>query len=334
VTGAAQARTRVTVVIPAHDRADLLRVTLDLVLEQAPRPEIVVVDDASRDDTAELLGGYDVTVVTNRGPAWGVSGARNAGLERVGTEYVAFVDSDDLLRPDALARLTAALDRAQTAPFAFGCGLAAHLDPTHGWEPDGLIAPLRSELAASACCSLYVRNYVPSSGALVRTEHARAAGAYDIERKQTEDLDFWLRLCRLGDPVYVPELVVVYRRHHGNRYGAELALEATNAITDMADADPRLMDCRPERLGAVLCEEALEALKRGKPRSVFDAWRRALGAEPETSRVLRACARQFRRHRRAGAVGRDVWERNPELRNWLAVSGSPAEPPQRHASRA
>jgi glycosyltransferase involved in cell wall biosynthesis len=330
----AGARTRVTVVIPAHDRGDLLRLTLDSVLEQAPQPEIVVVDDASRDDTAELLGAYDVTVVTNRGPAWGAAGARNAGLERVRTAFVAFVDSDDLLLPGALARLAAALDGAREAPFAFGCGLAAHLEPTQGWEPEGLIAPLRSELAAPACCSLYVRNYVPSSGALVRTEQARAAGAYDVERKQTEDLDFWLRLCRLGDPVYVPELVLVYRRHQGNRYGAELALECTNAITGMADADPRLMACRPERLGAVLCEEALEALKRHRLRSVFDAWRRAHGADPDTPRVLRACARHFRRHRRAGALGREVWEGSPELRAWLAVSGSRAELPRPHASRA
>jgi hypothetical protein len=132
----------------------------------------------------------------------------------------------------------------------------------------------------------------------------------------------------------VPELVVVYRRHRGNRYGAELALEATNAITGLADADSQLMACRPERLGAVLCEEALEALKRRRLRSVFDAWRRARGADPDTPRVLRACARHFRRHRRAGALGREVWERSPELRAWLAVSGSRAELPRPQASRA
>ena len=334
MTAGANARTRVTVVIPTHDRCDLLPVTLDRVLDQVPQPEIVVVDDASRDDTPELLSHYDVTVVTNGGPAWGVSRARNAGLERVRTEYVAFVDSDDLLRPDALARLTAALDRAQEAPFAFGWGLAAHLDPTHGWEPEGLIAPVRSELATPACCSLYVRNYVPSSGALVRAERARTAGAYEIERRQTEDLDFWLRLCRLGDPVYMPELVVVYRRHQGNRYGAELALEATEAITALSDADSRLTAYRPERLGAVLCEEALEALKRRKARAVFRAWRRARAGDPATWRVIRACARHFRRHRRAGALGRKVWEESPELRTWLAVNASQAEPPRRQARRA
>jgi glycosyltransferase involved in cell wall biosynthesis len=318
----ADSRHRATVVIPTQDRADLLPLTLRTVMEQVPPAEIVVVDDASRDATLELLRDYEVTVVTNAGPAWGAAGARNVGLERVRTEYVAFVDSDDLLRPGALARLTAALDDAPDAPFAFGSGLAAHAHPRRGWRPEGLIAPLRSELAPPACCSLYVRNYVPSSGALVRTEHARAVGAYDVRRDHSEDLDFWLRLCRLGEPVHVPEVLVVYRRHRGNRYGAELAHDATTAITGLADDDPILMPCRAERVGALLCEETLEGAKRGHVRSVFKAWHRALTGDVDTVRVLRGCARHFDRRRRAGAVGRSLWEQSPLLRGWLAEHGS------------
>ncbi len=303
--------------IPTHDRGDLLARTLRTVMEQEPEPEIVVVDDGSRDDTAALLSTYDVTVVSNPGPAWGVSGARNAGLGLVATEYVAFVDSDDLLCPGALARLTAALDDAPEAPFAYGCGLAAHPAPDGRWQPEGLIAPLRSELRTPRC-TLYTRNYVPSSGALVRSEHAREVGAYDVARKQTEDLDFWLRLCRLGDPVHVPELVVVYRRHAGNRYGAELALEATAAITELAEADTLLKPCRADRLGAVLCEEALEALKCRRPRGLRKAWLRARSGDPDTLRMLYGCARHFRRRRQAGTAGRTVWEQSPQLRRWLA----------------
>jgi hypothetical protein len=163
---------------------------------------------------------------------------------------------------------------------------------------------------------------VASSGALTRTAQARAVGAYDVDRKQTEDLDFWLRLCRLGEPVHVPSLVVVYRRHLGNRYGAELAVEATAAITRLAETDRRLLACRPDRLGTVFCEEALEALKQRRLHPVLEAWRRARSGDPDTPRILYSSARHFRRRRQAGALGHRVWEETPQLRSWLTEVGS------------
>ncbi|MEQ6900411.1 mycofactocin biosynthesis glycosyltransferase MftF [Nocardioides sp. YIM 152588] len=91
-----------TVVVPVRDRAD----QLDRCLAALAGLPVVVVDDASRDPAAVAAvaarhGAALVPLPVNRGPA----GARNAGLARVATPLVAFVDSDVVVAADALLRL-------------------------------------------------------------------------------------------------------------------------------------------------------------------------------------------------------------------------------------
>jgi glycosyltransferase involved in cell wall biosynthesis len=103
----------VSVVIPSYNRADLLPATLDAVLAQtiAPR-EVIVVDDGSRDDTLSVVARYHLLVRVISIANSGSIVARNVGLRAAGGTIVAFCDSDDLWRPDFLARM-AALWRAE-----------------------------------------------------------------------------------------------------------------------------------------------------------------------------------------------------------------------------
>ncbi len=101
---------RLAVVVPAYRAAGTIEVCLRAVLGGTLRPdEIVVVDDASPDDTrtrAEALGVRVLVHVNNSGP----SAARNTGWHTTTSPLVAFVDADVELAPDALARLVAALE--------------------------------------------------------------------------------------------------------------------------------------------------------------------------------------------------------------------------------
>jgi glycosyltransferase involved in cell wall biosynthesis len=94
-----------TVVIPARDAAVTVGATIaSLVGQQAGVPKIVVVDDASVDDTVavarEAAGGHDLVIITGRGE--GPGAARNRGLAAVHTELVAFCDADDTWVADRL----------------------------------------------------------------------------------------------------------------------------------------------------------------------------------------------------------------------------------------
>jgi hypothetical protein len=225
---------------------------------------------------------------------------------------VAFVDSDDLLLPGALAALAAALETDPGAPFAFGQGLSAARNGS-GWTPHGLIHPDPAE-PSELLAAIYVRNSVPSSGALVRTEHARAIGGYDTGLGFVEDHDFWLRLAARGEPVHVPELVCVYRIHPDNRHAPTTARRDAERVTALSEREPRLAGRVPERLGVELCEVAVAAVKARRPGDALRAAGRAL----RRPAALPVAVRHFRARRNWNREGAELWSRRGELRDWLA----------------
>jgi GT2 family glycosyltransferase len=117
---------RVTVVIATRDRAPELRRTLEVLTALPERPAIVVVDNASRDATADM--------VRSRFPAAGLvtlrrnrkAAARNVGVRRAATEYVAFSDDDSWWEPGALDRACAVLDRHPGVGLVTGRTLVGH----------------------------------------------------------------------------------------------------------------------------------------------------------------------------------------------------------------
>ena len=305
----------ITVVIPTRNRAALLAETLRSIQEQTEPASVIVADDGSTDGSDAVAARFGATYLRNEAGDWGASGARNAGLAAVTTPSVAFVDSDDLLLPGALAALRRGLAAAPAAPFAYGCALAAarHDD---GWRSEGFIAPVRSELE-SLLCRLYARNSVPSSGVLVRTEVLAAAGGYDASLVFSEDHELWLRLARRAAPVHVPELVLIHRRHPFNRHDAGSARRDDGTITRLADTDPRLRPCLPDRLGVQLCEAGVEALKGRRPGALAAAVTGLLLRRRHRLRIARACGRHFRLRPRGGAAAAAILRDEPGLRAWL-----------------
>src|SRR5262249_36104036 len=106
---------KVSVVIPTHDRAHLLPETLASVLgQEGVDLEVIVVDDGSTDGTAGVvasLAARDPRLSCLPPPRWGnLARVRNAGVAAAGGGVIAFLDSDDLLEPGALAAYLTALD--------------------------------------------------------------------------------------------------------------------------------------------------------------------------------------------------------------------------------
>lgn len=96
----------VTVVIPTHNRAELVPHTIAAALAQTYQPlEVIVVDDGSTDATAERIGaGFGARVTLLRQPNSGVERARQHGLQASRGAFVTFLDDDDLMHPDKIAR--------------------------------------------------------------------------------------------------------------------------------------------------------------------------------------------------------------------------------------
>lgn len=95
----------VSVVIPAYNRVETIRMSVDSVLQQTYRPiEVIVVDDGSTDGTSEVLCDYGEKILVVRRMNGGPSAARNSGVAVSTGEIVAFLDSDDTWEPAKLER--------------------------------------------------------------------------------------------------------------------------------------------------------------------------------------------------------------------------------------
>lgn len=202
-----------SVILPTRNRRALLTTTLRSVLGQGDvELEVIVVDDASTDDTPEVLGALDeprVRVLRNEASV-GPNAARNLGARAAEGRWVAFVDDDDLWAPDKLAaQLRAAEETGRDWAYAGSVNVNEQLEVVHGIPP-----PSPKHVVAE------VRRYNPipasaSNVAILRTSFA-AAGGFNDELRTCEEWDLWIRLADAGPPAWVPEPLVAYRMHPGN----------------------------------------------------------------------------------------------------------------------
>jgi glycosyltransferase involved in cell wall biosynthesis len=183
-----------SVVIPAHNRADLVAYTLASLTGQSLAPElyeVIVIDDGSTDRTPEVVsaweGGGRVRLLRrsdNRGPG----AARNDGIRQAGGEIVVFVDSDVVVRRDFLSHHLEAHRQAGRAVVCRGPVVPVSEIPAAD-------APLE-RLPVAALSPSY---FDPANASLPRNE-LLAAGLFD-ERFGTygwEDFDLGFRLRRRG----------------------------------------------------------------------------------------------------------------------------------------
>lgn len=206
----------VSIVVPARDAEAFLGEALASVRRQGWRElEAIVVDDGSRDRTAELAAraaAEDGRIRLLRIENAGVSAARNRGIAAARGELMCFLDADDVLLPDKLERQVAFLD------FFPGCDLV-YSDHYIG---DAQLRPLRLDCRAfppvPAAELFAYRNWFAPMAPLLRTALVRRIGGFDESLRGGEDWDFWIRASRAGVIGYLPGPVGVYRTHPGQAH--------------------------------------------------------------------------------------------------------------------
>lgn len=206
---------RVSIIIATYNRADLLPEAMRSVQAQTmPDWELIVVDDGSTDNTAEVVAAFladaRVRYLPQANQGW--PGARNDGVRVAHGKYLAFLDSDDRYTPDALeAHL-----RVFAAQPDLGLTVAGYEYVNGGGQALGRRTPWleggRLDLAG------WLFNCFAMPGAvLVRRAWFERVGRFNTDLIMAEDWSLFLQLaaqgCRMA---WVPASTCLYRLHAGN----------------------------------------------------------------------------------------------------------------------
>ncbi len=210
----------ISVVIPLYNKAQSIRKTLDSVLAQTYKDfEVVVVDDGSTDDSANVaetvLRECKVYGVECRGRVirktnGGVSSARNAGILAAKGEYVAFLDGDDLWHSEYLETLHQLIeDYPDAALYGIGC------TTIHGDKIPENVAPSTERGEVYDLWNNYPGYWTGSSS----SSRARLIeiGLFDTRMTHGEDIDMWWRLLLSGKGVFDNRVLAYYRQDTENR---------------------------------------------------------------------------------------------------------------------
>ena len=219
----------VSLVIPSYNRGALIAQTIDSALAQSrPFLEIIVADDGSTDDTAEVLARYGEKVTFVKLAHGGVQAARNHGVKIARGDYVVLCDSDDLLEPDFVATMLgwveehAEYDAVYANFVTFTNDGTLHPDKFSLAPPDYFKGAKSNGDFLHDIPDLYVRTveYQPlfMSGVILRRAFYLAIGGFNTDFKGVggEDWEFTLRVVALGKVAVCKRALTRIRRHDGN----------------------------------------------------------------------------------------------------------------------
>jgi glycosyltransferase involved in cell wall biosynthesis len=199
---------KVSVIIPTHNRPALLPRAVDSARAAGTNVEIVVVDDASIDETAEVCRSLHdikyVRVERNQG----VAGARNIGIFSSTGKYVAFLDDDDLRLPGSLDLQAAALDANPQAGFVCGAMIMAD----QNYQPTGEVIRPKPSSGDLFWELLELEFPVMPLCTLIRKECFLRVGLLKRQLSSIDDWDIFTRIAEVYPAVVIPEPVGFYRQ--------------------------------------------------------------------------------------------------------------------------
>jgi glycosyltransferase involved in cell wall biosynthesis len=204
----------VSILIPAYNAEPWIGDTIRSALAQTwPRKEIIVVDDGSTDQTLQVARQFvakNVSVVTQENQ--GGSAARNKAFQICQGDYIQWLDADDLLAPEKIARQMEAWTKCPSKETLFSSAWAyfmyrpgrARFEPTSLWADLSPLEWLVRKWETNA--------HMNPATWLVSRKLTEAAGPWDTRLIYCEDGEYFCRVILVSDGIrFVPEARVFYR---------------------------------------------------------------------------------------------------------------------------
>jgi glycosyltransferase involved in cell wall biosynthesis len=239
-------RPQVSVLIPVYNGKEFIRDSVNAALEQRDvAVEVIVIDDGSTDETPQILAEYGDKIVVLRQKNGGHVNARNNGAKIANGEWLAFLDADDLWRPEKLARQLA-LARPEVG--------MVYTDRENFGDTE------RVKKTGSADYALYngdifepllMGNFIPVASVMIRRDWFDRLGGFDESLRVVEDWDMWFRFSSAGGITeVVRDPLTLYRWHAGSMtnnqermcHGRLLVLERALKLPRAASLSARIIN--------------------------------------------------------------------------------------------
>jgi glycosyltransferase involved in cell wall biosynthesis len=278
---------RVTAIVPVYNGAATIAEAIDSALAQSYRDlEVIVVNDGSTDATAEVLRRYEGRIRVIDRKNGGIAAARNTGVAASQSEYLAFLDCDDIWAPAMVERTVAALDDNRDCVLAYtNCAVI---------DSDG--HDLRSALVGAGVDHAPTLDEMLSrlwpimpSAVIMRRNTFDTCGGFSEEFRSYgfEDVIFWLRVREQGAFHYLPECLVKWRfslfpsplKTRWRKPEACITFDRILRERYGISSD-RLLAARARANRSILGYIGLRALRDGNRASAREAFRRALQMKP------------------------------------------------------
>lgn len=210
----------VSILIPAYNAENLIAYTMQSAVGQTwPRKEIIVVDDGSRDGTAEVARRFasnNVKVVSTDNQ--GLSGAVNNAYRLCQGDYIQELDADDILAPDKIEKQLAALREGGSKRILLSGPWGSFRYRTSGarfvrsslWQDLSPVDWLLRKMTENC--------HMQNATWLVSRELAEAAGPWDTRLQYDQDGEYFSRVLLASEgTLFVPEAKIFYRTSGSNR---------------------------------------------------------------------------------------------------------------------
>lgn len=237
-------KSNICAIIPVYNGRRYLREAVESVVKQTLRPDrLIIIDDGSTDGSLEVLEELalpmPLTVISqaNRGQA----ASRNKGVSLAGTEFIAFLDQDDIWYPRHCELLLAHLQASPKMGWAYSnCDSVAQdgtLIMARMLDSFPITHPKRD---LRTCLSEDM--FILPSAALIRRTAFEEIGGFDEQLVGYEDDDLFLRLFVAGwDNAHIPESLSFWRMHGGNTIVSRRMILSRRSYAD------KLMAAYPDR---------------------------------------------------------------------------------------
>ena len=197
---------RASIVITTHNRPHTLPRAIASAFAAGADVEVIVVDDASSDETSRICESTPEIKYVRLDRNQGVAGARNVGLVATRGEFVSFLDDDDVRLPHSLDEQIAVLQRSPEAMFCYAQAIPEDQSGEQA-PPFPAICP-----TGDIFWDLLPRNFIPCGSVVFRRACLSRVGLLDNSVAGIDDWDIWIRIAELFPIVSIQTPVMIWRQ--------------------------------------------------------------------------------------------------------------------------